>query len=425
MRAGHFPDVLDALTTRAQLLWRMPIVGENRVRPRHGHHYLLGLASALLGLMAAGLMAIMAPSAFANINGTFVPVAVSGSCTLAAGFSASGQTCGAGLDGNKYIYLATSGNSLTYSFTVPSGTSETLTYGIPAGGFVNNVDGNINLDGGAAIPINTNEGGFQQTTPTDLDLWTSPVLSSGSHTWTISTTGDAVNIYGLWLNNVTMATCGSGTTTCGATLSAPSQTVTASATKSSETTATITVEVGTSVLGCQDFDYAAPVVTLTDTGLESGTSVLVTDTVAGLPNRKGVLVCYQPSGASPPPPALLEKCHGKKSTGACIKSIVEQSGSAVVELLVPAGDPEYHVGGGTPSISSFSPVSPKPGKKLTIKGANLSEVTGVTIGTTAVTIVKTAPTKVIVTVPSGLKGGIIEVSSVAGEAVSSSAVTVS
>jgi hypothetical protein len=57
-------------------------------------------------------------------------------------------------------------------------------------------------------------------------------------------------------------------------------------------------------------------------------------------------------------------------------------------------------------------------------GANLSEVTGVTIGGTPVTILKTATTKVIVSVPSGLKGGIVAVTSQAGSAVSSTAVTV-
>ena len=359
--------------------------------------------------------------AFATIDGTFVPATLSGSCTLAPGYSSVGSIC---VLGNDYLYLNTVGDSVTYSFTVPSGTSPTLTYGIPTGGYVNDVAGTVSLDGGAPITVDSNLGVFNQTTPTDLSLWTSPVLGAGAHTWTITTTGDAVNVYGLWLNQVGVTVpCGSGTTACAASLTVPTQKVTVVGTKPSPVSATISVQVDTSTLLCTNFSYSAPVVTLTDAGLQDGTSVSVTDTVAGLPSKKGVLICYQPVGNSPPPAVLLGKCHGKKFTGPCTKSLTENAGAVVAQLLVPTGDPRFHIGAGTPVVSSFSPASPKPGKKLTIKGSNLSEVTGVTIGGVVAHIVKTAPTKVSVIAPAQAHGAIV-VSSLAGVTSSTAVVTV-
>jgi len=76
-------------------------------------------------------------------------------------------------------------------------------------------------------------------------------------------------------------------------------------------------------------------------------------------------------------------------------------------------------------VTGFSPSSPKAGKKLTIKGANLSEGTGVTIGELPAPIKKTAPTKVIVTVPAATQGGVVAVTSLAGVSTSTAVVTVS
>ena len=67
-------------------------------------------------------------------------------------------------------------------------------------------------------------------------------------------------------------------------------------------------------------------------------------------------------------------------------------------------------------MTSVSPASAKPGKPLTIKGENLSEVTDVTIGGVPARITKTAPTSVKVTVPAGAQGGVVVVSSLAGVA---------
>jgi len=121
---------------------------------------------------------------------------------------------------------------------------------------------------------------------------------------------------------------------------------------------------------------------------------------------------------------FLAKCHGSHFVGACYKSVAETAGSVVAKLELPAGDPRYHVGGETPDVTSISPASPRPGKKLTIKGENLSEVTGVTIGGIPATITKAAPTHVSVIVPQGTTGGVVVVSSSAG-VVSGPSVTVS
>jgi len=503
-------------------------------RVRNSRH-VLGMALVVSTLAATLCMVVTALPASAGTGGTFVPVAVGGTCSLTSGFSTGGVAdCGAGIAGAKYIYLPDNGSSLTYALTVPAATSETLTYGIPAGGFVNTVAATVSLDGGPPVTLDADLGAFDQTTPSDLPLWTSSWLGPGSHTWTITSTGDAENVYGLWTttlstslsggsqsgtaisvssgtavtdgatltdtnaatatgtvtydvysdsactvevsagspepittpgtlppsspvtlpvvgtyywqasysgdahNAAATSTCGSetetvvattgcipGTTSCAATFSAPSQSVEVAGTKPSSTTANIVVVVATGVLSCTNFAYAAPVASLTDSGLQTDSDVVVTDTVNGLPSKKGVVVCYQPSGPSPPAPAFLVKCHGSKFVGACSKSIKEVGGSVVAVLELPTGDPRYHVGGETPLITSFHPTAPRTGKKLTIKGENLSEVTGVTIGGVPASITKTAPTHVSVIVPPGTTGGIVAVSSLAGVVTSLNPVTVS
>jgi hypothetical protein len=212
------------------------------------------------------------------------------------------------------------------------------------------------------------------------------------------------------------APCTPGTTGCSATLTAPSQTVAVAGTKPLSTSAKIIVSVAPAVLSCQSFSYLAPVTTLTDTGLTPGTSVAVTDTVHNLPSKKGIVICYQPLEATPPPPVFLAKCHGAHFVAPCYKSVAEVSDSVVAQLELPAGDPRFHIGGETPSVTSYSPATARPGHPLTIKGENLSEVTGVTIGGVSARITKTAPTSVKVTVPAGAQGGVIVVSSSAGAA---------
>jgi hypothetical protein len=80
--------------------------------------------------------------------------------------------------------------------------------------------------------------------------------------------------------------------------------------------------------------------------------------------------------------------------------------------------------GDTVTFALAPACSTKPGKKLTIKGADLSQVTGVTIGGVTARILKTAPTKVSVTVPAGARSGVVRVTSSAGVSTSSAVVQV-
>jgi len=222
---------------------------------------------------------------------------------------------------------------------------------------------------------------------------------------------------------VTTTSCPVGTVDCSASVVDTSQSIIVTGAKPATTTATITVSVSTLVLSCPNFSYAAPVATLVDSGLTTGSTVDVSDKVSGLPNRKGVLICYQPGGTSPPTPFFLKKCHVKKLKAPCYRSVVESGGSVVVSLVLPAGDPRYHVGGALPAISSVSPVSVAAGKDFTVHGANLSEVTAVTIGGVKARIVKTTPTKVVAVAPAHAHGPVV-VSSLAGSARSLAGVTV-
>ncbi len=501
---------------------------------------LLAIPLATMTVAAVLASLIIAAPASASIGGTFVPVAVGSTCTLSTGFSTVGTaTCGPGIGGAKYIYLPASGGSLTYAFTVPSGSSESVTYGIPAGGFLNNVDATVSFDGGAPVTLSSHLGAFDQTTASDVALWSDPSVGPGAHTWKVTSNGDAVNIYGLWVNEnvtslstslsdggqsgtsistppgtpvndssvltgtnasaatgtvtytvyadaecttavnagpaeaiitpgtlpnsgpVTLTTpatyywqasysgdganaaavsacgvevetvltptmCTPGTTGCTATVTTPQQTVDVTGTKLSTTSATITVSLTTQVLSCPNFDYAAQVATLTDAGL-TGKTVVVTDIVQGLPSKKGVVICYQPVEASPPPPAFLAKCHGSQFVPPCYKNLKEvggEVGSVVATLELPPGDPRFHVGGETPAVTGIKPSSVAPGKKLTVEGANLSEVTGVTVGGVAARIIKTAPTKVKIIVPAGARSGVIAVTSLAGVSISAALLTV-
>jgi hypothetical protein len=160
------------------------------------------IASAVAGVL--GIMYVGAAPSASAISGTFLPIVISNGCSLTSGFTVSGSSvCGvnAQTTGQRYIYLPSAGSSITYSFTVPSGGSETLTYGIPAGGYLNNVNATVSVDGGAAETVGVNEGGFGSSTTSDLPIWNSEALGPGAHTWTITSTGDAVNVYGLWVGS--------------------------------------------------------------------------------------------------------------------------------------------------------------------------------------------------------------------------------
>lgn len=159
----------------------------------------LGSRLFVAGALVAAVVATQPASALAAES--FVPIVENG-CTNAPGFSDSGAaTCGtnAHTNGQHYIYLG-GGGTATFTFAVPKGHSARLTYGIPAGGYLNNVAARISVDGGAPETEEKNLGGYQSTTAENLALWVGPVLYAGDHSWTITSTGQDVNVYGLWVS---------------------------------------------------------------------------------------------------------------------------------------------------------------------------------------------------------------------------------
>jgi hypothetical protein len=60
-----------------------------------------------------------------------------------------------------------------------------------------------------------------------------------------------------------------------------------------------------------------------------------------------------------------------------VKLVKEASENVVAKLVLSTGEPRFHVGGETPLVTSFSPTSAAPGKKVTVTGAKLSQVTKV------------------------------------------------
>lgn len=186
-----------------------------------------------------------------------------------------------------------------------------MTYGIPAGGYLNNAAASISIDGSSPVTIDSDLGGFGSTTSSDLYLWTSGALGAGTHTWTITSQGNAVNVYGLWI------TGGPTSTTCSTTNGQPSLTLYPIGTdESSESGLSVTINGvviapegtsltaidwnwgdGTTLLGCVYFPethtYAASgtytvVVTTTFTDgsqLQASEEVTVGGTVPGSPTN--------------------------------------------------------------------------------------------------------------------------------------------
>lgn len=76
--------------------------------------------------------------------------------------------------------------------------------------------------------------------------------------------------------------------------------------------------------------------------------------------------------------------------------------------------------GSAPKVTSFTPTSGAPGKKVTIKGTNLKGATSVSFDGTAATILTDSATKITVDVPSGAKSGQIKVVTAFGTATSKS-----
>jgi hypothetical protein len=122
----------------------------------------------------------------------FLPILQPGWRTFTPGFSASGDftfTTG-------YIYIQP-GATASYSFTAPGGQSQTVSYGILGGHVVNNGPVDVFVDGVKDARIEEGIGGYGQTAPETLILWTH-TFSPGRHKITLKSVNNSVNVYGLW-----------------------------------------------------------------------------------------------------------------------------------------------------------------------------------------------------------------------------------
>jgi hypothetical protein len=171
----------------------------------------------------------------------------------------------------------------------------------------------------------------------------------------------------------TLSSCATGCT--------PTQSngnTTSQVTQEGSTTGTLTLSVSPGQLDCvANYQQRHQITTLTESStFSSATPIQTKETITGLATTKGVKVCYQPGGASPPAPKYLPSC--KKHPAPCVKSTQVTSPSSVVATLeVPPGDPRYWVDTGILGLSTFTPLSAAPGATVTIKGSNLKQVVSV------------------------------------------------
>jgi len=186
----------------------------------------------------------------------------------------------------------------------------------------------------------------------------------------------------------------------------------------------VSLVVNTDTVDCNGtYNYATAVSTLSSSGFAPGTDVTVTETVGNEPSKKAVKVCYEPTGATSG--FFLSHCHGHRADPApCLLSLVPTDGSVVVTFLVPANDPRFWTGTGTLNLTSFSPTSGGPGKKITIKGKDLTQVGAVVVGGAQARVISSSKSKLVVQVPQGATSGVITVTADSGAATSTIPFTV-
>jgi hypothetical protein len=213
---------------------------------------------------------------------------------------------------------------------------------------------------------------------------------------------------------------------CTATVSTPlNQTQTVVAGSSSSPSSNVNLVVNTDTLTCSGtYDYATPVTTLSSTGFGTGATVTATVTVGQEPSKKGVKVCYGASSEATSG-TFLRNCSHHAPHAPCITSLVDTDDTVTATLLVPATDPRFWTGTGALDLTSFAPTQGGPGKKVTIKGKDLTQVTAVVIGGAEARILSRSASKVVVTVPQGAVTGSISVTADSGVVVSALPFTVS
>lgn len=212
---------------------------------------------------------------------------------------------------------------------------------------------------------------------------------------------------------------------CTNTVSTPLDQTQVTATTSSGTAgAQISLVVNTDTLTCAgSYDYATAVSTLAPTGFNTGATLTVTETVGHEPSTKGVKVCYGATTTATSG-SFLRPCAKHRPVAPCIGSLKEQTGSVVATLDVPASDPRFWTGSGPAGLTSFSPTHGAPGKKLTIKGKNLTQITAVVVGGAQARILSQSSSKVEVAVPQGASTGLITVTADSGAVTSAVPFTV-
>jgi YVTN family beta-propeller protein len=264
----------------------------------------------------------------------------------------------------------------------------------------------------------------QTSAPTDAHTYSNP----GTYTATVTETDEAGTSTTVVSTGQEILRAGSGVASATATFTLSSCTLgctptvsngnaSVTVTQQGSTTGTLTLSVSPATLVCStSYRQPAQVSTLTESsGYSSTTAIDVADVVSGLSSPRGVKVCYQSGGSSPPPPAFLKKC-SKKIHAPCTASIVSSGADSITASLeVPPGDPRFWVDTGSLVLTAFSPTKAKLGASVTIKGTGMNQVTNVLFSATAPgTFVKAGaltlgPTSVTVTVPPGAVTGPVEV----------------
>jgi len=184
---------------------------------------------------------------------------------------------------------------------------------------------------------------------------------------------------------------------------------------SSTTAGNLFLAVGSAAVDCgSGFDSLAPFTTVQDSDVMSSTPFTVTDTVLNDPTLKHFGVCFQKSTGTFTDAqgnvvsvGLLHKCKETRFPPPCIKSATELGGTVTAVLLVPPSDPRFHAGGTTRVVTSVSPASAAPGKKVTIRGLFLKGaqllIDGVAVRG------KSSNSKITFTMPSGASAGVVPI----------------
>lgn len=152
------------------------------------------------GILPTGSGTISEVDVRTRASWLFRPI-LSRSGVFSPGFSASGNFTFTGdvyANTVGYIYVHP-GGTMAFRFSVPNGRTLVVAYGILAGHPVNNGAFTVSINGSRPRVIAAGIGGYRETVPSKLILW-SHTFSGGTYVLRLGATTDDVNIYGLWLH---------------------------------------------------------------------------------------------------------------------------------------------------------------------------------------------------------------------------------